>query len=452
MKKLVFLSLAIAMLFAVAALAEAPEGYPEVVDGIDFGGETIYIYDYWSGDQGSDARSDSPTEEQAAQYAYRDWLMQTYNCHIVQKQDGDWGSQVTQFTNFVSAPDGTYRIYIIEPGSVATPMKNGYFAPWNNDLIDLTDEKWNAATSSRMTKDGQVYGVFTGESEPRQMLYFNKKVLADAGIDYNTIYDMQANNEWTWDAFVALLQQLNQDTDNDGVTDIYGLIGSGDDFYFSAVFSNGGTFFDLDENGKLAPTMTSDVTMEALTWAKDIWTTYSAPAPEGANWDWYKNAWKQGYCGFYMYQGYGGFNDNSEMADMADPWGAVAFPIGPHGTTYVHISSDNITVIPAVYDDETVAKLTFIYDMWTRPTPGFDDENAWVGNKLNYTDDRAVYETYAMLREADHSRSNLTLNLGTNNDVLGQPLLWQLGGGTPAELIEAAMPTWQALCDEYNAE
>ena len=179
---------------------------------------------------------------------------------------------------------------------------------------------------------------------------------------------------------------------------------------------------------------------------------YGAPAPEGANWDWYKDAWKQGYCAFYMYQGYGGFNDNSEMADMADPWGAVMFPVGPSGDTYKHISSDNITVIPAIYDAETTAKLTFIYDMWTRPTPGFDDEYGWIGNKYNYTDARAVDETYAMMRENEHAVGNLCLNLGTQNDVLGQPLLWQLGGNDPASLIDANMASWQAMCDEFNAD
>ena len=50
MKKLVALLMAVLMLLAsVAALAEAPEGYPEVVPGIDFGGQTIYIYDCKTG-------------------------------------------------------------------------------------------------------------------------------------------------------------------------------------------------------------------------------------------------------------------------------------------------------------------------------------------------------------------------------------------------------------------
>ncbi len=50
MKKLVALILAAMMLCASLALAESPEGYPEVVEGIDFGGATVTIYDYLSGD------------------------------------------------------------------------------------------------------------------------------------------------------------------------------------------------------------------------------------------------------------------------------------------------------------------------------------------------------------------------------------------------------------------
>ena len=42
MKKLVALLLAVMMLSAMA-LAEAPEGYPAVVEGIDFGGATVTI-------------------------------------------------------------------------------------------------------------------------------------------------------------------------------------------------------------------------------------------------------------------------------------------------------------------------------------------------------------------------------------------------------------------------
>ena len=72
MKKIIALVLAAMMLLACcSALAE---GYPEKVEGIDFGGAEVQILDYWSGDG---ARAADPTEEQAAQYAYRDWINET---------------------------------------------------------------------------------------------------------------------------------------------------------------------------------------------------------------------------------------------------------------------------------------------------------------------------------------------------------------------------------------
>ncbi len=445
MKKLVALLLAVMMLSAMA-LAEAPEGYPEVVPGIDFGGATVTIYDYWSGDG---ARAAEPTEEQQAQYDYRDWLMETYNVVIEQKQAGDWETCAEEMINFVSAPDGSYRAYIIEPGKVGSLVANGVAAPVD---YDFSDEKWNQATINAWSIAGKAYGVSTGYNEPRGCVYFNKRILEDANVNWNEIYDMQAAGTWTWAAFEELLKKTTLDTDNDGVIDIYGVSGSGDDMYVLATFANGGTFFDFDAEGKLQPTMNSEATVEALNWGKTIQANYWMHTPEGASWDWYKEAWKAGSFAFYIYQTYGGFNDNSEMADMEDEWGCVAFPVPNEGDTYVHVCSENTTLIPNVYSEEEVAKIMFIIDMWTNATPGYDDEFGWIGNKYNYTDDRAVDETYAMLREGEHGRDNKVVYLGTQNDVLGSSLLWSLAGGDVASLIEAGMPAWQALCDTFNAK
>lgn len=451
MKKLVALLLAVMMLcVSIAALAEAPEGYPEVKEGIDFGGAKIYIYDYWTA---SSERKAEPTEEEQAQYDYRDWIMSTYNCEIEQIAKGDWGSNSTELVNQFAAKDNSVLcLYILPPDFVGDPMAQGAFAAWDTELIDFEDDLWNDATIQFMTKGGKVYGVSTGNSEPRGCLYFNKRVLEEAGIDWNTIYDMQADGTWTWEAFEDMLKTIQKDTDNDGVIDIYGMTGSNVDMYRLAVFGNGGSFFDYDADGKLVITAGSDNTLEGLTWAKDIWNTYGYQQPADGSWDYYKDAWKQGFCGFYMYQTYGGFNDNSEMADMADEWGCVAFPIGPKGTTYTNVVSDNITVIPNVYDAETVGNLAYIYSLWASATPGYDDEDAWIGNKYNYTDERAVDETYAMLREPEHCSADKVLYLGSVNDVEGQDFLWSLGGSTPAELLEAKTPVWQGLLDAFNGK
>lgn len=448
MKKLVALVLAAMMLLAcMPVLAEAPEGYPEIVPGVDFGGAEVYVYDYWTAD---DSRKAEPSEEEQAQYDYRDWLMETYNVKIRQIQKGDWTTNVQELTNFCTAPDGTLCLYILPPDFVGTPMANDLFAAWETDLIDFADDKWNDSTINFMTKGGKVYGVATGSSEPRQCLFFNKRVLEEAGINWEEIYDLQAAGEWTWEAFEDMMKQIHKDVDNDGVIDIYGMTGNNSDLYMMGVVSNGGEFFRFNDEGKLEIAVNSDAALEGLQWAKDLWINYGFAQPADGSWDYFKESWKQGFCGFYMYQTYGGFNDNSELSDMADEWGCVAFPIGPKGEKYVSIVSDNVTVIPNVYDAETAAKLAFIYDMWTNATPGYDDEDAWIGNKYNFTDDRAVDETYAMLREPEHCVANAALYIGSVNDILGSPLLWQLGGATPAELVEAATPAWQALLDTFN--
>ena len=135
MKKIMALVLAAMMLLACcSALAEAPEGYPEVKEGIDFGGADVTIYDYWSGEG---ARKTDPTEEEQLQYDYRDWINKTYNVNLSQKQDGDWGSNATQMTNFTTSPDGSLRLYIIEPGSVASLVSGGVVAPVSDKYVDL---------------------------------------------------------------------------------------------------------------------------------------------------------------------------------------------------------------------------------------------------------------------------------------------------------------------------
>ena len=71
-----------------------------------------------------------------------------------------------------------------------------------------------------------------------------------------------------------------------------------------------------------------------------------------------------------------------------------------------------------------------------------------------HTDERAVDETYEMLAQEEHQVVNKSNLLGTVNDVLGMNLFWQLGDEerTFAEIIETAVNTIQALCDEFNAK
>ena len=445
MKKIVALVLAAMMLIACcAALAETPEGYPDVIEGLDFGGATVYLYDWWS----SGDRDPDPDEELANTYAYRDWLEATYNVKIVEKALSDWAGNPTELANRVMNKDNSELCLIAVASDFAgNAFANNLYMPWT---IDLSNEKWNTIASEFSNFGGVTYGVSLGKNEPRSCIFFNKRVLEEAGIDYNTIYDAQQNGTWTWDMLSELLDKVQRDVDNDGVIDVYGITGSRDDYTIGLMYANNATFFDTDAEGKLVPTMGSDNALEALQFNIDTWGKYSAPQPEGSNWDWFKTFWKEGTSAFYAGQTWQGFNDGSEMADMADEWGAVMFPIGPHGTTYMAFGCPNIYGVPNVYDEETAHKIEQLYDLYTFDVNGGEENESWVGNKILYTDERAVYETYAMMREGEHSCAHKVFLLGSNNDVLGSNLLWALWNGTPQEIVEAGMPAWQSLCDIFN--
>ena len=451
MKKLVALLLAAIMLFAsVMALAEAPEGYPEVVEGIDFGGETVYIYAWYDM-----KRAEEPTQEEQDMYDYQDWLMETYNVKVEYVNKYGWDTGDDDLINVVGNPDpSVLQLYTLPQDFIGQAVRQNLLYPLN-DIIDTTAEKWNPMTFDFMTKNGKIYGMMAGQSEVREGIYFNKRILSDAGIDPESIYDMQADGTWTFEKFEELLAKVQKDTDNDGVIDIWGITGSRDDMLFAAIYGNGGGVFDMDENGKIYCALANDNSIEALNWASNVYATYFFKGEPDENgsvaWDYYKEAWKQGISGFRAGQSWEGFNDTAEMDGMEDEWGFVAFPKGPKGN-YVNLANDNIVCIPNIYDEATAAKIAFIYDQWTNPTPGYEeDEEAWIGNKFNKTDDRAVLETYAMLREPEYMMANHYTKLGDKNELLGAPLFWQIGyETTPAQLIEAAMPAWDALIAEYN--
>ena len=456
MKKIVALVLA-AMLLLVccSALAEAPEGYPEVKEGIDFGGKDIYIYDYWTAPENQWENWTEMNEDQQKQYDYRKWLEETYNCKIHQVQNGDWGTCAQVMIDFNTNPeDDKLAMFIVEPGKIGSLMKNGVAADW---AYDFSGDKWNKMDRDFVTLNGKTYGCYVGYTEPRAVLYFNKKVLQAASIDPETIYDAQKDGTWTWEMFEEMLKTITRDTNNDGVIDVWGITGSGDDMNNAFVFNNGGKWFDFDENGKLYPAMNTNEVYGALAEAKKIGQNYFYQQPADGNWDYYKEAFKAGNIGFYSYQCYGGLafgqgnSKTTELADMDDEWGIVAFPVKTAGTQYITVGTgcDNITMIPSCYKPEVVQQLAFIYDMWTNDTPGVDTKTAWIGDKYEMTDDRAIDETYWML--LNNAAANRVSLLGTQNDVLGESLLWQwLSDSTPAELIEAGMPAWQALCDEFN--
>lgn len=454
MKKLVSLLLVLMLAACIVPSFAEEDEYPEVVEGIDFGGATLYINPYWK-DPG---RVENPDEDVQKQYDFRDWIMETYNVNVVYEQMGDWGeSQIEEIRKVLEAKDAdTYRVIQMPMGFVGNPMANDWFSDWaDNELIDLSASKYNAGITSFMTKGDSVYGVTYGV-EPRACIFFNKRILKDADIDPDEIYDLQKNGEWTWDKLEDYCAKLSKDNDADGVWDIYGITGNINDLYMCSVFSNGGSFFDFDADGKLVVTADSENTNEALKWTADLWKKYARAQkwPE-EDWDFFIDIFKSGNAAFCVFQTYGGFNDGAALADMQDDWGCVMIPKGPKGEDYKFMVSENISIIPNIYDKETKDKIEFIWDLWNSTPPGVDEETAWIGNFYeNARDTRAVDETYALMREPKSGAASKHLYLGDDNSVLGTSdhgnYIWGVLYDSPQTLLEGVLPFWNSLLDAFN--
>ena len=316
------------------------------------------------------------------------------------------------------------------------------------DCLDFSLPKFQRnKLHEQYAKGDSIYAMYAGYSEPRTGVYFNKRLLNDAGIDPETIYDMQADGTWTWDAFEEMMAAVQRDIDNDGVIDIYGLTLNEGNMTTIAVFSNNGSYIGKNDDGYFY-NLESPETLEALEWTVDMFTKYDLPDPEGAEWDYYKEAFINGQAAFMVEDEYAGTPGNF-LQDMEDEVGFVMFPKGPQRDDYINVWSNNPVAIPACYDADKAWKLAFAWNLYTDQPAGYEDYMDLSNAAAGIFDMRAIDETIPMMMDEDHGTvayHGLIPNLS-----LGEQFVWNIApGSVVSEQVEAIRDTWKAYVDEAN--
>lgn len=472
MKKTLAMLLALMMLLAcIPAMAEDVEN-PYAEYGVeikidpatgkpyDLGGMVVTVVDWWSTDW-HDTEPTTTAEEDTK--AYREWIEETYNFTINRVSATGWPGD-DDFTNIATTSPEENYVWVIYAGYYASAMKAGLMYDLSTlDCLDFTDEKWNTTIMNLGTKDityiedGETKtktGIFTMRpeaAEPRKGIFFNKRLLTEAGVDPESIYDMQQNGTWTWAAFEELCAKLTRDTDNDGVIDRYAMMSFSNHFLPAALVSNGVGFVMVDENGLYYNAAETDAFLEAANWVEDMVKKYEMPTPEGANWDYFESAFKNAEVALQCHEDYFA----GSLSEMEDDYGFVMFPKPTEDTdTYKWSPTDNIYCIPACYDPDTAWKIAFAFDLFTETTPGYEDADDWKNDFYKkYRDDRAVDETITMMR------SNETQFVWYSDMVagydLGNQYYYSVYGinpsATPVEKAEEMRATWQAYLDDANA-
>ena len=414
----------------------------------DLGGMEIIIRDWWSGDP-----SEPANDFQEAQADYREWIQETYNFTIKQQAISDWGSTPSDFVDYATTGgDENYVFAVYANPAITSAIKQGLVYDLSTlDCLDFSQNKFKANLVSELYSiNGGVYAMYLqdgGYPEARDGVFFNKRVLTEAGIDPDSLYDMQADGTWTWDAFEEMCATVQRDTDNDGVDDVYGLGVNEGNFTTMAVVSNNGSYIGKDDNGYYY-NLESAETLEALEWAVSIYAAYDNHDPEGAEWNYYYDEFLAGKDAFLVEGAYCLY-DGGQLSTCEDEVGFVMFPKGPQADTYVTLRSCNLYIIPACYDAEKAWNIAFAYDLYMSNPPGYED----YCNMSSYTngmfDSRALNETIPMMLEAEHgvvTYEGLIPNLD-----LGPDLTWNVGWWTTvSETVESIRDTWKAYVDEAN--
>ncbi len=423
---------------------QEPTATPE--PDIDLGGMEIIIGDWWS----SEEPGEPTNAREEATLEYRQMIQKKYNFTMKQIAVSDWYGMQETFTTTTMAEDPAASIFLLQTDWIQQPLSNGLMYDLSTlEEYDFTESKWNSSVRDIMTYGDSIYGMAQGKPEPRIGVFWNKRLFQEAGLDPDLPYDLQASGEWTWDKFEELCAKLTIDNNNDGTIDSYATGSFSVDFYRGAVVSNNARFIGKDENGKYYNATLEPNFLEAVQWATGIVEKgYEMQPLPDSNWDWFISAFHDAKVAMTFAEQY----KVSNWADMTDDWGFVLCPKGPKASSYGAFYFDNIAVMPSSLDEETAKKVAFAYNLWTDPTPGYeDDEEGWKDNYYTrFRDERAIDETLTLLYDPSTivSDERLPFVYGTS---FGQIIynVYSLAN-TPAERIETIAGMWEALLEDAN--
>lgn len=171
------------------------------------------------------------------------------------------------------AADRAPDVMNIGDDAVPSFVEKGAFLPLDQCLADL-DFDTSVYLSGLLepgTVDGTLY--FLPKDYSTLAVYYNKTLFDAAEVAY-------PEAGWTWDDLLETAQALTQDTDGDGLTDVYGIQlpanwTTGFEYWVAAA---GGSLISEDGTTYVGY-MDSDASIRAVQFYADLYNTYGVAAP-----------------------------------------------------------------------------------------------------------------------------------------------------------------------------
>jgi len=441
----------------LAAALAAAMALPALAGGRgDLRGMEVVIGDWWSQSAyGFPLPPRNETEEMTV--AHRRRIQSENNFTMRVARIAGWGDMLQTASLSIMAGNPAASVFVLTPGWAMTLHRQGLIAPIGDTGVDFGPHRgpgdrrptWNQGVRRLFTFGGQTYGMSVGYGGSLQaiVVFFNKRLFREAGLDPELPYNMQRDRTWTWGNFLALSRQLTRDTTGDGMMDTWAMP---EDFTIpiikGAVASNNANFVGRNnQTGHFYNATGTPQFLEALQFVLQLRNEgLMMPTPEGAHWTWFQGVFADGTVAMRI----DGLWNRSDLAGMTDDWGMVMFPRGPRAADYAVFDFENIMVVPATFAPDDVRRIVTAVEMWFQPVN--QDPLAWQEPLWGvFRDRRAVTETMAIIQNPNlvvWQYYQMVPGFSTS------PIAWSMWhhDGDPSQLIEAASLQWNALIADAN--
>ncbi|MBM7542638.1 ABC transporter substrate-binding protein [Amphibacillus cookii] len=200
---------------------------------------------------------------------------------------------------------------------------------WPVDEYTQNDRVFNQLVSNELfTHEGQGYAFTEAQTILVQGLFYNRTLMSELGI--KPLQEYVDEDNWNWDTFIDVVRQANQDTNNDGSLDTWGLANRS--VIQQALSSNNTALTDGNEQNLEDP-----ATLEALEFVAEITNDQLARPTEGGDWTEPQQFFREGNTLLYtgaLYE-FDGFQTDMPEYEL----GFLPFPKGPSVSDYYTFES-----------------------------------------------------------------------------------------------------------------
>lgn len=250
----------------------------------------------------------------------------------------------------------------------------------------------NIFTRVDIGEDNEIYLFRTATASSRlnntYMLAYNQQLLDEAGLESpNALYE---RGEWTWDKWGEYMLAMTQDTDGDGVTDIYGFGSIWTSLFDNLMMSNGtGIAMGATE------TFSSPEVAEVLEFIYDMYNVDCVARPwDVEDWNANMNAYMDGKVAFFIEAAW--ISDTNKDSELGFDVTWCPWPIGPSGNqdtnTFKNDASGSAWMIPADVEDAE-----FVYNVFEDFTNWYHDDTSLLGNLTWWKESAVTEENYAVM-------------------------------------------------------